>query len=333
MRETFCVYLSQWWVRRDVFTWLDRFDRMSVVLDGARFPVRSAFESDARLSISAGGIPENVVAALKSDDKTLLVQTDFTSALKLEFEYEVPSGEELRRQISASDGRDVDHLALWRFAVESEVHDEVAIFNMAMDLSLPGSSFHGVYALENRGVVTVRNSKSAHINDDFDYMEEHGLAPRSDLNFETVWKTLNSTHGLREGVSNTPFGKVISAITYFYTEGGDAARFQDVKWICRGLEGFFCEEWGKRAQQVEKNASVFLGIEKTRVRSLLEDLYAVRSQFIHGNSDVSSAFVDVEPHPGEASTEEWNAKHIGAYFLVETARECIRRGIDRQGFA
>lgn len=331
MAEVFSVYLPQWEVRRDVYDWLDGFERLGSLLNGKVFPLRSSLVKGATMGVSITETPEHIALEFKKDT-TIFRRLGCSYSLRLKFTYSDPPGEYLRENFLLLDRPEIEPISLWREFVEHELHDEVSIFIMALDLTSPGSGYHGSYVIESEEFLRFGKGRSAHVSGDYEYMRENGIGRGPDLDFSSVWKALNSTNGLKSGVPDTPFGKIISAITYLYAGVSSSARFFDVVWACYGLEGFFGEGGASRAKQVEDKVSLFLGLEHDRIRPLLKRLYDLRSKFIHGNSAVSSALVEVEPPPGKFSTEEWDAQHVGTYLLLEIARECIRRGISRQEF-
>lgn len=331
MGEVFSVYLPQWELRRDVYDWLDGFERLGSLLNGKVFPMRSSLMKGAVMVVSIAETPEHIALEFKKDP-SIFGRVGCSYSLKLDFTCNNPSDDYLEDGFLILDRPEIEPISLWREFLEHELRDEISIFIMALDLTSPGSGYHGRYVLESEDFLRFGEGRSADISGDYEYMRENGINRSPDLDFSLVWKALNATNGLKSGVPDTPFGKVISAITYLYAGVSSSARFFDVVWACYGLEGFFGEGGGSRAKQVEDKVSLFLGLEHDRIRLLLKRLYELRSKFIHGNSAVSSALVEVEPPPGKFSTEEWDAQHVGTYLLLEIARECIRRGISRQEF-
>jgi hypothetical protein len=330
-RATYSVYLPLWGVRRELYDWLNGLERVVASLSSQVLPVRSSPGSKALLSVSIEAIPDEILSVVRSG-VTMLNRMPVSSSVHMKFEYEIPSLKALEEQITSPAGDEFEHVDLWRSFIELDVRRETSVFMMALDLASPGSSFHGDYVLRGWNGLQLHNVRSVHLDDDYQHVAENGLGRRDDLDFPVVWRRLNATNGLRWGVPDTPFAKVVSAITYLYAGAGGAVRFSDLVWACYGLEGFYGAGHESRGRQVEEKSAVFLGLDPQCVRKLIKPLYDLRSKFMHGNSPASSAWVEVQPPDGKISTDEWDAQHVAAYFLFETARECIRRDIRNQEF-
>jgi hypothetical protein len=331
--ETFSAFFGQRDLRRDAFPWLDDIRRMAESLVGKTFrcPGQST-EKNLRWTLLIHAPTTELADRLQPTETFSHIPLEYV--IEVRFEVDRPSLSDLK-QIITYNGEisDAEYHPLWREFVRFSVESEVSIIAIAMDLCSPGASFRGKYILEIQGRPHLKEVGYSYLEGPFQYAEDEGFAPSDPIEFEKVWSYLSKVNGLREGTPDTPAGKVLSALTYLCADTGPSARFFKTVWACYGLEGFYAEGGNARGTQVSEKAALFLNLECAATSRLLKLLYESRSKFIHGNKALSSALVEVHPPEGKASLDEWDAEFAGAYFLAETARQCIRKNISRQSFS
>lgn len=329
--EVFTAYLPVWPFRRDHFLWPDRLERMVEVISGKLFSGSGSSLYHFKWNARRSELPKFAIDLLLTS-KRLYREEDFLDAISITFEIECPSMKVLREEITPELPSDGEYISFWKSFAIDMISDELSIITVAMDLASPGSSFRGPYVIASDGENYLKDMWTAYADSLYEFAEEMGLVGGDEIDFATVWHVLSRVNGLRQGVPDTNFGKIISAITYIYKDEAESARFFKIVWACYGLEGFFADGSASRGCQVSEALSLFLALDYEVVKRLMKLLYDNRSKFIHGNKPLGSSLIEVAPLEGRSSTEEWDAEHVGSFFLMETARECIRRGIQQQKF-
>lgn len=320
-------------VRRDLFPWIDRFENLVDEISG------SAFSSPDKLGHPPMSWKISKIAAYAEIAKLLATEpfwgtVPIESVVRIDFRVRTPTLSQLKKDITPNhEMPNEEYLPTWEAFISGQVKDEIAIIMMAMDLCDPDSAFRGAYLLTDQGKWRWKSSGYACFEDAYEVADEQNFPQTEKLDFIQVWEYLKSTPGLRDGVGSTPAAKLAVALTYLYAVQSHSARFFCIVWCCYGLEGFYSQGSDSRGRQAAQKLSLFLQADRDTCEAAFSKLYKARSTFIHGNKALSSALIELQPPDGKISIEEWDAEHIGSYFLLETLRECIRRNISEQKFA
>ncbi len=318
--------------RRDLFPWMDRFDSLVERISDSEFQSPDA-SGQSPISWSLATIVADAeIAELLATEPfwgTLLTE----HAVQIDFTVQTPTVDQLKKLITANHHMpDEDYLPTWSAFKAGQIKDEISIILMAMDLCDPDSAFRGRYLLSEQGKWRWNGSGHADFEDAYELAEQLNLPRTNQIDFRRAWEYLNSTPGIRDGVGSTPASKIAVALTYLYSIPSHSARFFRIVWCCYGLEGFYSQGSDSRGRQAAQRLALFLRMNTEVCEAEFAKPYKARSSFIHGNKALSSALIDIEPPEGKVSIEEWDVEHIGAYFLLESLRECIRREIQEQKF-
>lgn len=154
-----------------------------------------------------------------------------------------------------------------------------------------------------------------------------GWPPIHALPLTQVWNWLRGVPGFEDGVSKSPLGRAIAALSYLVNghHVGDDDHLNLV-WALLGLEALYGKgNVGLRAQILDKSEA-FLGVRKSHAKEF-GWMYDFRSRFIHGDLDFTYQHNvhDATPEHEKFHSELWRATTLASSVLVASLQEmCIR---------
>ena len=121
-----------------------------------------------------------------------------------------------------------------------------------------------------------------------------------------AWNWLSSVKDFKKVFGTTPLGRGLSAFSYFFSRGRNlnAAEPLDDLWALVGLESIYKTNGSKN--ELKDRIRLFLG-DHPRLKSLIDNLYKIRSSLIHGGMDMPFSF---NPYDGKSEHERFEEKSI-----------------------
>jgi hypothetical protein len=101
-----------------------------------------------------------------------------------------------------------------------------------------------------------------------------------------VWNWLKSFEDFDMAFGTTPLGRGLAAFSHLFSDGNNAVDSLDL-WSIIGLESLYKSNGSKR--ELLTKIQLFLG-ENTKLKSVIDDLYGVRSSFVHGGMNFPFIF-------------------------------------------
>lgn len=252
----------------------------------------------------------------------------FHDAVRFTFNVDYP-GARAAREAMKYRGTEFPVRLLWNDLLRESLNAEVFCIQLAADLAHPGAALAGTGLMRIGRRSAVYRPPYTHMWECYDWIDEKGIPTSEPIPFEVCWDYLSRVNGLRDGTGSTPAAKALAAFTYLYDEGSwTDERLAPLVWACAGLEGFYGEGAGERFAQLRQKVPAFLDLRGDESEKRLRQLYAVRSKLMHGNRSLSSAVTGYNGLPDKHFEEESDAKYVGKFYLCETIREAIRRGIE-----
>jgi hypothetical protein len=101
-----------------------------------------------------------------------------------------------------------------------------------------------------------------------------------------VWDWLKSFEDFDMAFGKTPLGRGLAAFSHLFLDGTNAVDSLDL-WAIIGLESLYKSNGSKR--ELLTKIQLFLG-ENTRLKSVIDEIYGVRSAFVHGGMNFPFMF-------------------------------------------
>jgi hypothetical protein len=118
-----------------------------------------------------------------------------------------------------------------------------------------------------------------------------------------VWDWLKSFEDFDMAFGKTPLGRGLAAFSYLFSDEYSAVESLDL-WAIIGLESLYKSNGSKR--ELLTKIQLFLG-ENTRLKSVIDEIYGVRSSFVHGGMNFPFMFC---PYDAMQDYEKYMDKSI-----------------------
>jgi hypothetical protein len=119
-----------------------------------------------------------------------------------------------------------------------------------------------------------------------------------------AWNWLSPVKDFKNVFGTTPLGRGLSAFSYFFLRSMNvnAAEPLDDLWALVGLESIYKTNGSKT--ELKERIRLFLG-DHPRLKSLIDNLYKIRSSLIHGGMDMPFSF---NPYDGKSEHQRFEEK-------------------------
>jgi hypothetical protein len=151
-----------------------------------------------------------------------------------------------------------------------------------------------------------------------------------ELPIKGVWDWFDSIDGTAINAANGSVGRAIGALSYIFGPGS-AYLWPQIIWSLLGLEAVYAPKEQLQKYQLTSNIPRLLS-KKAVVEELIERLYELRLQFMHGNADFPFAHSDFNEIYGLDGDEFYEAQHYALALLIATLQELSERGLTESQF-
>lgn len=202
----------------------------------------------------------------------------------------------------------------------------------AANIGLPGSVDveNSFTFADGRLISTSENALSDGIAFDAEDARERRWPPLSSIPVSQVWGWLQDIHGFDESLPQGPAGRAVSALSYLMSSR-DGQNSVALMWALVGLEALYTTGSGGHGFQLFEKSQVVLGAWPTG-KTLLREIYNVRSRYIHGDIDFALSYSrnDDWDVPGTFEERVLTAVPIAISMLLSSLQKLIL--INRQEF-
>jgi hypothetical protein len=208
----------------------------------------------------------------------------------------------------------------------NELHKKIMNIFLAANIAKPGA-----LGFES-GIIYANgqsNTELGYFNCDYLGREDYQLDAiirLRELPIKKVWDWLDSIEGVSFNTAVGPLGRAIGAISY--TFGPESAHFWlQIVWALLGLEAIYAPKEQLQKYQLTTNIPHLLG-NKAANEDLIEKIYALRLQFMHGGTDFPFSYSEQDELSGldEGNEEYLEAQHYALALLVASLQELSERG-------
>jgi hypothetical protein len=147
-----------------------------------------------------------------------------------------------------------------------------------------------------------------------------------ELPIKKVWDWLDSIEGVAYNTAVGSVGRAIGAVSYAF--GPESSHFwSQLAWTLLGLEAIYAPKAQLQKYQLTTNIPIFLG-KRAVNEDLIERLYALRLQFIHGGANFPFSYSEQSELSGleEGNEEYFEAQHYALALLIASLQELSERG-------
>lgn len=153
------------------------------------------------------------------------------------------------------------------------------------------------------------------------------------LDIQSVWSWAENHRDMLEGFDGTAMGRALCAFSRLF-EHKTADEPMQLLWALIGLEALYSKGTADILQQVREKSQALLGRQQD-FKKRINDMYKVRSSFVHGTLDFPGLYLfrDADEAVGEYDTNLNSAIPVAVAVLIATIQEVIRRnwsGLDFQ---
>lgn len=222
----------------------------------------------------------------------------------------------------------------WLDFLRGHAESELLVFQLASELAYPGGAISGASVCEIEGRFSLTEGRHSPVRHAYEHAYQAGMLSIDRISLEKVWDWLAKRNGLRlGGVGDTAAAKAICYLSHVFDESFHGRRFMGVVWACAGLEAFYGEDQSARAAQLIQKIPAFVPVDADVCKRNIQEIYKIRSSIIHGNKAISSAIAGDDGMPDKHRDEEYHATYNGVYYLTETLRACVVRGLESAKFS
>lgn len=148
------------------------------------------------------------------------------------------------------------------------------------------------------------------------------------LDLKTTLTWLNIFQAQMDSLSNTKIGRAINAYSHLFSDNGEVNAGSSLFWTMLGIEALYTSETENVISQVNLKSQVLLGYRKDFKKSVKE-MYAYRSSFVHGSTDITNKFVLHDY--GERDYKHWDNyyenEQLAIAVLMATFQKMISKNL------
>jgi hypothetical protein len=212
----------------------------------------------------------------------------------------------------------------------NELRKKVMNLFLVANIAKPGSiGFESGMIYANGHLSSELGHFSCDYLDQEDYELESIIRLR-ELPIRRVWDWFDSVEGTELNTSIGSLGRAIGALSYIFGPGSSDLWPQMV-WSILGLEAIYAPKEQLQKYQLTTNIPKILG-KKAVAEDLIERLYELRLQFIHGGADFPFAHNDFNEVYGLEDDEFYEAQHYALALLLASLQELSERGLTESPF-
>jgi hypothetical protein len=173
------------------------------------------------------------------------------------------------------------------------------------------------------------NTELGYFNCDYLGQEDYQLDSiirLRELPIRKVWDWLDSIEGISFQTAVGSVGRAIGALSY--TFGPESSHFwSQIIWALLGLEAIYAPKEQLQKYQMTANIPNLIG-KKAVNEDLIERLYTLRLQFMHGGADFPFSYSEQSELSGldEGNEEYFEAQHYALALLIASLQELSERG-------
>ncbi|HBC47475.1 MAG TPA: hypothetical protein DEO84_10080 [candidate division Zixibacteria bacterium] len=211
-----------------------------------------------------------------------------------------------------------------------ELSKKIINLFLAANIAKPGSiGFESGMIYTNGQFNTELGYFSCDYLDREDYEVESIIRLR-ELPIKGVWDWFDSIEGTEVNSAIGSVGRAIGALSYIFGPGSSHL-WPQIIWSLLGLEAVYAPKRQLQKYQLTANIPKLLG-KKAVAEELIEQLYELRLQFIHGDADFPFAHNDFNEIYGLDDDKFYEAQHYALALLMATLQELSERGLTESPF-
>jgi hypothetical protein len=167
------------------------------------------------------------------------------------------------------------------------------------------------------------------IDDAIEYLRQNKLYPVENLDWKKAVRWVFAQGGVFDGYSNTPAAGALNYFTRLFVSGFREDELSNTMWALAGIEALLVEGGRSSSGQLREKLGAILGSAENLawMLKMTGTLYEFRSQKVHGNRRIRSAFRKRdEEQIDKRFNEEYDSERFAVGVLTILLQHAIQSG-------